>query len=90
MTWRTGPKETQVTTTSASRHRRPRVRDGGGGPDPANRGGVAGERRGAFRVAIVDGDVDAGQEVAEHRQVRAPLDAGAHERRARPPARNRR
>ncbi len=65
--------------------RRSGVVDGPRGADPGHGRRHAGEGGRPGRVAVVDRELDAGQEVAEDRQVGAALDAGPHDRGPRGP-----
>ncbi len=80
MTWLDRPERDAGHDDVRVADRLARVRDGPRGADPRDAGRVTGEGPGPGAVAIVDRDGDAGEEVAEHRQVGATLDAGPDDR----------
>ena len=85
MTWRTGPNDAAVTTTSASRTADRASGATATSPIPVGRPRGVGQRRGALRMAIEQRQRHPGKQPAEHGQVAPTLDAGADERGARRP-----
>ena len=91
MTWRTGPNEAAVTTTSASWIAASRGRGGRRGRDPGGRLRLGREGRGTVGVSVEHREMHAGEHAAEHREMAPALDARPDERRTwRPPAHDRR